>query len=118
MWFVLASSGMLTTLRWPGPGGSYVESILPCPSGVSAEVHGSGHTSAPDTRDEDAPAHVSPARRSRRTTSEATRRLRQQIEKVQDKVDDAVGRGVDHRVFGDKEGRNADADPGATGTGA
>ncbi|KAG2590536.1 hypothetical protein PVAP13_5NG408540 [Panicum virgatum] len=32
-----------------------------------------------------------------------------QIEKVQDKVDDAVGRG---------EGRNADADPGATGTGA
>ena len=35
-WFV-ASPGMPspTTLRCPRPGGSYVESILPCPSGVS-----------------------------------------------------------------------------------
>ena len=42
-----------------------------------------------------------------------------QIEKVQDKVDDAAGRGVDRGVFGDKkEGRNANADAGATGTGA
>ncbi|PAN29396.1 hypothetical protein GQ55_5G221300 [Panicum hallii var. hallii] len=42
-----------------------------------------------------------------------------QIEKVQDKVDDAAGRGVDHGAFGDKkEGRHANADAGATGTGA
>lgn len=41
-----------------------------------------------------------------------------QIEKVQDKVDDAAGRGVDHSTFGaNKEGRDDKADAGATGTG-
>ncbi|GJN18196.1 hypothetical protein PR202_gb05334 [Eleusine coracana subsp. coracana] len=41
-----------------------------------------------------------------------------QIEKVQDKVDDAAGRGLDRRAFGDKkEGDRDDADAGATGTG-
>ncbi|KAL6842697.1 hypothetical protein ACP4OV_027541 [Aristida adscensionis] len=51
-----------------------------------------------------------------------------QIEKVQDKVDDAAARGVDGRAFGaPKAGHDAgagatkaghDADAGATGTGA
>ncbi|KAJ1284578.1 hypothetical protein BS78_03G215500 [Paspalum vaginatum] len=45
-----------------------------------------------------------------------------QIEKVQEKVDDAAGRGVDHGAFAAKKGEgrdaDADADAGATGTGA
>ena len=41
-----------------------------------------------------------------------------QIEKVQDKVDDAAGRGVDRSTFGAKKERPDDsADAGATGTG-
>lgn len=42
-----------------------------------------------------------------------------QIEKVQDTVADAASRKVDDRAFGaKKEGNDADADAGATGTGA